>query len=500
MAQELLKIADGYLGVNQYDARHRALVADYNRVSPLPVGYPLKVEDDWCAAFVTVVGDKLGIAGLIPRECGVQRQILLCQDMGIWIGRELPQPGDLIFWDWNQNAWSDHVGFVESVSADGYVTTIEGNSNRRVEKNIFHYLATSISGYARPRYLAESADGNAVRLVVPASVVDAVMRGEYGNGSERVRRLRDAGYDPDAVQEEVNKRVTLSKSNDKQTPIHTSTVTEIAREVIAGKWDNGGQRLKLLMAAGHDPAEVQREVNRLMLEAEPIRASVTEIAREVVAGKWGMGADRVERLKSAGHDAVAVQKEVNRLMGVESASADRALEVVSLPVGKKYQGLHYQSRSISGDLVGFIHEEAKLYDIEPMFLITMLDYEGLWGSSRVAKTDNNWAGITWSETYKGHPDVVKFKGSARPSNEGGNYIHYQSVKDFLRDWIYLLRPNHTYKVSGKKTLTEFVKGLFRVGGAKFDYAAIGYPDYLNGMVARYKGIMSVNADIVGRAA
>lgn len=497
MAQELLKIADGYLGVNQYDTHHRSLVKDYNSISPLPVGYPLKVEDDWCAAFVTVVGDKLGVTGLIPRECGVQRQIHLCQDMGIWLGKVLPQPGDLIFWDWNQNAWSDHVGFVESVSKDGYVTTIEGNSNSRVEKNIFHYLAPSISGYARPRYLEENAMAKPL-VPAPTSIIDAVMRGEYGNGDERIRRLKDAGYDPDGVQQEVNNRMKLSDSIENETHVDNSTITKIAREVIAGKWNNGGQRLKLLIAAGHDPADVQREVNRLML-TEPVKPSVSEIAREVIAGKWGLGSGRVERLNSAGHDAVAVQNEVNRLMDTNS-SVDHSLEVISLPVSKKYKGLYYQSHSISGDLVGFIHQEAKKYDIEPMFLITMLDYEGLWGSSRVAKTDNNWAGMTWSETYKGHPDVIKFKGSARPSNEGGNYIHYQSVKDFLRDWIYLLRPNHTYKVSGKKTLTEFVKGLFRVGGAKFDYAAIGYPDYLNGMVARYKGIMSVNADIVGRAA
>lgn len=42
------------------------------------------------------------------------------------------------------------------------------------------------------------------------------------------------------------------------------TVTEIAKEVIQGKWGNGEERKRRLTAAGYDYAEVQKEVNRLM--------------------------------------------------------------------------------------------------------------------------------------------------------------------------------------------------------------------------------------------
>ena len=42
------------------------------------------------------------------------------------------------------------------------------------------------------------------------------------------------------------------------------TVTEIAKEVIHGKWGNGVERVQKLTAAGYDYNEVQREVNRLM--------------------------------------------------------------------------------------------------------------------------------------------------------------------------------------------------------------------------------------------
>lgn len=42
------------------------------------------------------------------------------------------------------------------------------------------------------------------------------------------------------------------------------TVAEIAKEVIQGKWGNGGERRRRLTAAGYDYTAVQAEVNRLL--------------------------------------------------------------------------------------------------------------------------------------------------------------------------------------------------------------------------------------------
>ena len=44
------------------------------------------------------------------------------------------------------------------------------------------------------------------------------------------------------------------------------------------------------------------------------KKSVTEIAKEVIAGKWGAGNDRKAALEKAGYDYNTVQTEVNRLM------------------------------------------------------------------------------------------------------------------------------------------------------------------------------------------
>lgn len=61
----------------------------------------------------------------------------------------------------------------------------------------------------------------------------------------------------------------------------------------------------------------------------PAKKSTAEIAKEVIAGKWGTGQERIKRLKAAGYDANAVQKEVNRQMGATAKPAARTYTVKS---------------------------------------------------------------------------------------------------------------------------------------------------------------------------
>lgn len=47
------------------------------------------------------------------------------------------------------------------------------------------------------------------------------------------------------------------------------TTAQIAQEVIDGKWGNGDERIAKLKAAGYDPSEVQKKVNELLAPKEP---------------------------------------------------------------------------------------------------------------------------------------------------------------------------------------------------------------------------------------
>ena len=97
-----------------------------------------------------------------------------------------------------------------------------------------------------------------------------------------------------------------------QNGTHTSakkTITDIAKEVIAGKWGNGVERVKKLTDAGYEYNSVQRKVNELSA-----KKTVTELAKEVIQGKWGNGEERKQKLTQAGYDYDRVQAEVNRLL------------------------------------------------------------------------------------------------------------------------------------------------------------------------------------------
>ena len=71
--ESLLNVARSYLGVSEGTQKFSDLIQAYNQVRPLPMGYAMKLSDDWCDAFVTVVADRAGASSLIGRECGVQR-------------------------------------------------------------------------------------------------------------------------------------------------------------------------------------------------------------------------------------------------------------------------------------------------------------------------------------------------------------------------------------------------------------------------------------------
>lgn len=95
------------------------------------------------------------------------------------------------------------------------------------------------------------------------------------------------------------------------------SVEEIAREVIQGKWSNGATRVKKLTDAGYNYDEVQDAVNAILLgkkPSAPTKKSVEEVAREVIQGKWGNGAQRKQKLEEAGYNYSEVQGKVNELL------------------------------------------------------------------------------------------------------------------------------------------------------------------------------------------
>jgi hypothetical protein len=108
----------------------------------------------WCAIFVSWCADQCGYldAGVIPKFSYCDYGIAWFQSRGQWQGRSyIPAPGDIIFFDWDGNGNSDHVGIVES--CDGTtVCTVEGNSSNAVRQRQYAVGSAKIMGYGVPAY------------------------------------------------------------------------------------------------------------------------------------------------------------------------------------------------------------------------------------------------------------------------------------------------------------------------------------------------------------
>ena len=100
------------------------------------------------------------------------------------------------------------------------------------------------------------------------------------------------------------------------TSSQSKSIDTLAREVIAGNWGNGQDRVNRLTSAGYNYNAVQERVNEILSgnASKPTEKSIDTLAREVIRGDWGNGQDRKNRLERAGYDYNAVQRRVNELL------------------------------------------------------------------------------------------------------------------------------------------------------------------------------------------
>lgn len=116
-------------------------------------GFDSRVE--WCACFVSWCANECGYieAGIVPKFAGCASQgVPWFKERGQWQdGGYTPSPGDIIFFDWEGDGSSDHVGIVERVEGDR-VYTIEGNSGDACKQRDYALGSSVIYGYGIPAY------------------------------------------------------------------------------------------------------------------------------------------------------------------------------------------------------------------------------------------------------------------------------------------------------------------------------------------------------------
>ena len=159
----VVETAKEYLGCKESDGSHKKIIDLYNSQKPLPVGYKVTYDDAWCATFVSAVAVKLGLTDIILPECSCSRMVALYQKAGRWTENDayVPNPGDLIMYDWQDNGIGDntgapdHVGIVCGVDGN-VVSVIEGNKNDSVAIRTVKVNGRYIRGYCLPNYVAKA--------------------------------------------------------------------------------------------------------------------------------------------------------------------------------------------------------------------------------------------------------------------------------------------------------------------------------------------------------
>lgn len=111
-------------------------------------GFDSRVE--WCACFVSWCMNEAGLIenGSVPKFAYCPTGIQWFKEHQQWKPRgSIPQPGDVIFFDWQVDGISDHVGIVERVEGN-IVYTIKGNSiNNECRQRNYEVNSRYIYGY-----------------------------------------------------------------------------------------------------------------------------------------------------------------------------------------------------------------------------------------------------------------------------------------------------------------------------------------------------------------
>lgn len=239
LRQKVVDTASAWLGTREYSSKHQEMLDIYNAQRPLPRGTRMLSSWPWCAAFVSTVSLQCGLRDIMPTECGCPSMIRLYQEIGRWIEDDayVPSPADVIFYDWQDSGvgdnvgQSDHVGIVVACT-DGMMTIIEGNCDNAVKLRQIAVNARYIRGYGVPDY-ASKADG-AEPQPAPEPEPEPV-----------------PAPTPKPEPEKPTEETTVDPF-----------ITQVAREVINGKWGNGQARKDAL--SEWFVKSVQDEVNRLM--------------------------------------------------------------------------------------------------------------------------------------------------------------------------------------------------------------------------------------------
>ena len=201
---------------------------------------------EWCLQWCSYVQKKTGIKPIIYVQKSAMNAVKKA-GYGLWVA-QYPDYNETGYQahPWNEGAYNCLIRQYTSVGKlSGYSDSLDLNKA---------YI--SAASWNKQAGKAKTTSTTAKKSV--NTIAKEVLAGKWGNGADRKNRLVKAGYDYNKVQAAVNKLVKASQMSEDK------IINAVAHEVIAGRWGNGQERINRLKALGYDPDKIQKKVNELM--------------------------------------------------------------------------------------------------------------------------------------------------------------------------------------------------------------------------------------------
>lgn len=223
----------------------------------------------------------------------------------------VPEKGDIAVFTGGEFG---HVAICLGVGNVNYFKSLDQNWNLGGElMTVNHNYFT----FAPLVFLRPKNQVNILDLKPVETVADEVIQGLWGNGEERKEKLKLYGYDPVIVQAKVNEILESQKPQEVEKPKKIN-INSYARKVINGDFGNGEDRVEKLKQEGLTEDQIkniQDKVNEILNNQPQIELkSNEEIAKEVINGLWGNGEERYNKLQEAGYNYDNVQAIVNEML------------------------------------------------------------------------------------------------------------------------------------------------------------------------------------------
>ena len=233
-AEAIVNVAKGEVGVS---GRPNKYTRWYGKIND-------SYSYEWCHAFVSWCADQAGVADKVPKTAACRTGVTWFKNKGQWKARSsgyIPSAGDIIYFDFNSDGTSDHVGIVTG-SSNGRVYTIEGNAKDTVKvnggySNGYTTNSSNILGYGVPAYSSTNPEPtNGIR----SYGFDAPSNGEKITGSTFLfQGWVDASKEINSITCSVNggsKYITTNLYKREDVPNATAFRVEISSDVL--NWGN----------------------------------------------------------------------------------------------------------------------------------------------------------------------------------------------------------------------------------------------------------------------